>query len=37
MNEMDYKPNSHAYKARQQKEASEMKRVEKVVTGPVKI
>lgn len=37
MNEMDYKPNSHAYKARQQKEASEKKRVEKVVTGPVKI
>lgn len=35
MNEMDYKPNSHAYKAKQQE--AEKKRVEKVVTGPVKI
>lgn len=36
MNEMDYKPNSHAYKAKQKREAEE-KRVEKVVTNPVKI
>lgn len=35
MNNMDYKSNSHAYKARQQE--SEEKRVEKVVTGPVRI
>lgn len=35
MNDMDYKPNSHAYKSRQQ-EGGE-KRVEKVVTGPVRI
>ena len=37
MSEMNYKPNSHAYKAKQQKESDEKKRVEKIVTGQVKI
>lgn len=36
MSNMDYKSNSHAYKARQQEEGDK-KRVEKVVTGPVRI
>lgn len=35
MNDMDYKSNSHAYKARQQE--GEEKRIEKIVTGPVRI
>ena len=37
MSDTNYKPNSHAYKARQQKESDEKKRVEKIVTGQVKI
>lgn len=36
MDNMDYKSNSHAYKARQQEEGDK-KRVEKVITGPVRI
>ena len=36
MSEMEYKPNSHAYKERMKKEAQAEKKVEKVVKGKVK-